>query len=162
MKSLEVILKQTPVYLNDWKEQGGFGVISDFEDLYISKEEYESIKTSNSSNEYLLDKKEKIDQTLENQWKGINILFASYGYANYSGDAWVLFEQCGKLYEVNGSHCSCYGLEGQWTPEEIVLEELENRLLKGSFGEDNWSDNNFKEQLCDFLGVEFVRNLEEY
>src|SRR5690606_7447254 len=26
----------------------------------------------------------------------------------------------GKLYEVHGSHCSCYGFEEQWQPEETT------------------------------------------
>jgi hypothetical protein len=45
------------------------------------------------------------------------------------------------------------GLEGQWSPEEIVLAELENRLVNGTWGEDDWSDNNFKVELCEFLGI---------
>lgn len=94
--------------------------------------------------------------------KNNNILFASYGNANYSGDAWVLFENEGKLYEVNGGHCSCYGLENQWEPEEVALEELKNRLVNGTFGEDNYAENNFKEELCKFLGVEFKRNSKRY
>lgn len=72
----------------------------------------------------------------------------------------MLFEKDGKLYEVNGGHCSCYGLEGQWNPDDVMLEELENRLLNGTFGEDDWSDNNFKEELCKFLGIDFRRNRE--
>jgi hypothetical protein len=52
------------------------------------------------------------------------ILFASYGGACYEGDAVVIFQKNGKLYEVHGSHCSCYGLEGQWRPEETTLESL--------------------------------------
>jgi hypothetical protein len=83
-----------------------------------------------------------------------NILFASYGQDNYSGDAWVLFEENGKLYEVNGSHCSCFGLEGQWEEEEVVLAELENRLTKGTLGQDNYSDNEFSNELKTFLGIE--------
>jgi len=43
-------------------------------------------------------------------------------------------------------------------PEEVVLAEIENRLLKGSFGEDDWSENNFKEELCEFLDVQFIKN----
>ena len=70
----------------------------------------------------------------------------------------MLFEQNGELYEVNGSHCSCYGLEGQWEPDRVLLKELEHRLLNGTWGEDDWSNNNFKEELCKFLDVEFVRN----
>lgn len=60
--------------------------------------------------------------------ESINIIVATYTYENYSGDAFVLFEKQGKFYEVNGSHCSCYGLEGQWQPEEVNLEELEQRF----------------------------------
>lgn len=59
------------------------------------------------------------------------LLIASYTYEDYSGSAWVLFSKDGKLYEVYGSHCSCYGLEDQWTPEEVCLPELVNRVTKG-------------------------------
>lgn len=55
------------------------------------------------------------------------ILLASYTYEDYSGDAFVLFEKGGKLFEVNGSHCSCYGLEDQWEPEETTKEALLSR-----------------------------------
>lgn len=43
---------------------------------------------------------------------------AWYGYGDYIGCSWVIYENNGILYQVNGSHCSCYGLEGQWEPEE--------------------------------------------
>jgi hypothetical protein len=33
----------------------------------------------------------------------------------------------GKLYEVHGSHCSCYGFEEQWQPEETTFEALAAR-----------------------------------
>jgi hypothetical protein len=128
-------------------------------DVYLTKEEYETGK--NIREEYWIEKKAQMDRAFEKH-KNNKIIFASYGQANYSGDAWVLFENDGKLYEVNGGHCSCYGLEGQWNPEEVSLAELENRLLKGSFGEDDWSDNCFKEKLCEFLGVEFKRNKNKY
>ena len=51
---------------------------------------------------------------------GFVILFASYTYEDYSGYAFVLMRRMsdGALFEVNGNHCSCYGLEGQWEPEE--------------------------------------------
>lgn len=66
----------------------------------------------------------------------IEILVASYGEQSYEGDAFVLFRQDGKLYEVNGSHCSCYGLEDQWEPEEVVVDELVRRP-RYIHGEDN-------------------------
>lgn len=55
------------------------------------------------------------------------ILYAGYEYQDYSGSAFVLYERDGKLYEVNGSHCSCYGLEGQWRPEETSWAALAMR-----------------------------------
>lgn len=57
------------------------------------------------------------------------VLFASYVQESYEGYAFVLFRdaQDGQLYEVNGSHCSCFGLEGQWDPEPTFLAALENR-----------------------------------
>lgn len=55
------------------------------------------------------------------------ILLASYATGSYDGDAFVLFERDGKLYEVHGSHCSCHGLEGQWDPEETNWPALHMR-----------------------------------
>lgn len=55
---------------------------------------------------------------------GAEVLFATYDATGDEGDAFVLFRQDGALYEVNGSHCSCYGLEGQWSPEKTTLASL--------------------------------------
>ena len=57
--------------------------------------------------------------------EGCKILFACYGYEDCDGEAFVLYEYDGKLYEVHGSHCSCYGLEEQWEPEETTVEALD-------------------------------------
>lgn len=95
---LEQIIKQTPVFLNDW------------------------------------DCKESVESDFRTSLADVNVLFASYTYINYNGDAFVLFEKDGKLFEVNGYHCSCYGLEGQWQPEETTLEALRFYLYKGSMG----------------------------
>jgi hypothetical protein len=80
--------------------------------------------------------------------QGVNILLASYTYEDYSGYAFVLFEKNGKLYEVNGSHCSCYGLETedishgetQWQPEETTKEALIHRLTEGYLGHNEFDD----------------------
>jgi len=55
---------------------------------------------------------------------GIEFIYASYDVEGYEGYAHVIYRLNGKLYEVNGSHCSCYGLEGQWSPEENDLAAL--------------------------------------
>lgn len=65
--------------------------------------------------------------------KGCTILFAAYD-GEYECDALVVFRQNRKLYEVNGSHCSCYGLEDQWDPELTSVEALRHRLDKGTLG----------------------------
>lgn len=56
------------------------------------------------------------------------VLFASYGGGSYEGDALVIFERAGQLFEVSGSHCSCYGLEGQWNPSETDRAALALRI----------------------------------
>lgn len=81
-------------------------------------------------------------ETKDEGREGVRILFATYTYENYSGSAFVLLEKDGKLFEVNGSHCSCYGLEGQWALEEADKDALLHRLRKGDMGgeyEGNWS-----------------------
>ena len=70
-------------------------------------------------------------QIEESALNGLNILLATYTFEDYSGDAFVLFEKDGKLFEVNGGHCSCYGLEGQWEPEETTSEALLTRNWYG-------------------------------
>jgi hypothetical protein len=152
MYTLSELIQKSPVYLNDWVESKRFGVIIDFEDVFINQKEYEAKVSPYPNSEFWLENKAKADAVFE-KYKDVNILFASYGYANYSGDAWVLFEEGGNLYEVNGGHCSCYGLEGQWEKEPVVLEELKNRLEKGSFGTDSYSDNEFAKELKEFLGL---------
>lgn len=159
MKTISEIINQEPIFLNDWTHR--VDVIGNFENIYITNQEYMAKESPYGNVEYWLKNKKEMDKAIE-RYEGIGILFASYGQANYSGDAWVLFEKDGKLYEVNGGHCSCYGLEGQWEPEEVSLKELEHRLLNGTWGEDDWSDNNFKGELCEFLGVEYVKNSDKW
>ena len=52
------------------------------------------------------------------------VLFASYGGGSYKGDATLIWKRDGKFYECEGSHCSCYGLEGQFEAEETTLDAL--------------------------------------
>jgi hypothetical protein len=63
----------------------------------------------------------------KDQLDGVKLLAAVYECADYEGSAFVLFERDGKLYEVNGSHCSCYGLEGQWEPTITTWAALAKR-----------------------------------
>lgn len=143
MLSFEEIIKQEPVYISDWDSK--FGLVSDFEGINISLREYEADTSPYRNDDYWIAKKNQMSKALE-KYKDVNILFAYYLYEDYSGEAFVLFEQDGILYEVNGSHCSCYGLEEQWNPEEVVLVELKHRLIKGYVG-------GYKNELKKFLGI---------
>jgi len=72
--------------------------------------------------------------TSEEQEQGVEILYAAYHRPDWEGYATVYFYNAisGKYYEVHGSHCSCYGLEGQWVPEELSLEGLQYILDNGN------------------------------
>lgn len=58
---------------------------------------------------------------------GAIVHLAVYRYEDLSGSSSVIFEKEGKLFEVYGSHCSCYGLEEQWSPSETSWGALELR-----------------------------------
>lgn len=73
-----------------------------------------------------------IMQDFEETQTDEKILFATYTNENYEGSAYALFVKDGKLFEVHGGHCSCYGLEDQWIPEEVCLPELVNRVTNGT------------------------------
>jgi len=78
--------------------------------------------------------KEDIERQFRITLTDEEIIFASYVIDGYEGSALVVFKklnECGKMifYEVHGSHCSCSGLEGQWDPE-LIPEELVDERLK--------------------------------
>lgn len=51
------------------------------------------------------------------------VLFAWYD-GGYECGALVVYRKDGELFEVNGGHCSCYGLEDQWEPEQTNVAAL--------------------------------------
>lgn len=82
----------------------------------------------------------EIDDDMKNEMENCKILLAWYGYGDYDGSAFVLFERDGQLYEVNGGHCSCYGLEGQWDPEKTSVKALRHRISEGYLGRSGYYD----------------------
>lgn len=93
------------------------------------------------------------DKPLANELDGANVLLASYGTPAYEGYGFVLFERDGELYEVNGSHCSCHGLEGQWEPEKTTTEALLHRIEHGSLGSGDYKENEFANELKQVLAA---------
>ena len=107
------------MYLNDWEGYNFIDLIREFSDAY--DEDFNQIVIT-------------IDDLKKETWAGVDVLLASYTNEWYNGDAFVLFKKNGKLYEVNASHCSCHGLEGQWDPEETCIDSLKKRLEDGRLG----------------------------
>jgi len=92
-------------------------------------------------------------QPLQIDRTGVEVLFAWYDDPyGYSGVAFLLFKKDGEYYTVDGSHCSCYGLEGQWTPVRVTLAYLRQRLDEGLgiYGGYN-SEDYFATKLTEFL-----------
>lgn len=71
--------------------------------------------------------------TSEQDLKGAKVLLAWYGYGSYRGSSLILYTKKGKLYEVNGSHCSCFGLEDQWSPVETSWKALAMRNISDEY-----------------------------
>ena len=58
----------------------------------------------------------------------ILIAYESVGSWGCDSSSWFLLKEkaTGKLFETYGSHCSCYGFEGQFEPEETTVEYLQS------------------------------------
>lgn len=87
----------------------------------------------------------------ERELADARILLASYVRDACCGEAFVLFRRHGRLYEVNASHNSVGGLEGQWEPEETLIEALRYRLQRGRLGCDADGSSLFVDELCFLL-----------
>lgn len=85
------------------------------------------------------------------------VLYASYEYECYDGSANVLYIDGGKLFYVSGGHCSCYGLEDQWMPEELTLEMIK-RFAANARGYGFWADKVFVESLVETIEAKLTKN----
>lgn len=99
-------------------------------------------------------KEKDIKQHIESSWvadaadlKRFKILIAYESVGDYGCDSsgFYLFKEkaTGELYEVHGSHCSCYGFEDQYKPEHLTLEYLKSdKFYMGCGGYDGEADAN--------------------
>ena len=62
------------------------------------------------------------------------VIWAEYDNGGYDGQAYVFYYNEGKFWYNEGSHCSCYGLEDQWDPEEYSLETLKGQMERATYG----------------------------
>jgi hypothetical protein len=59
------------------------------------------------------------------------VLLALYDQPAYEGYADVIYRVGDRYFWATASHCSCYGLEEQWEPEEYSREQLREALERG-------------------------------
>lgn len=88
--------------------------------------------------------------------KKYSILIAYESVGSWGCDSSSYFllveNKTGKLFEVHGSHCSCYGFEGQFVPEETALEYLKSdKFYFYTGGYDDYSDSN-KQKVKEYIG----------
>lgn len=96
---------------------------------YRPRDEMSQYITNFTNNASILEDYDAPEDALD----GATVHLAWYGYGDYCGSSLVIFERNGKLYEVNGSHCSCFGLERQWKPEETSWDALSGYDLRGAY-----------------------------
>lgn len=61
-----------------------------------------------------------------------DVIYAEYDTPCYDGYANVIYRNGDRYYWAYGSHCSCYGLEEQWDPEEYDGRSLIEVLRRGN------------------------------
>ena len=87
--------------------------------------------------------------------KKVLIAYESVGhYGCDSSSFFLLQDQDGKLYEIHGRHCSCYGFEGQLDLEETSLAALTLRIKNSElfwFGGYDKNPNKNLEQASQFI-----------
>lgn len=80
----------------------------------------------------------------------IVVAYMSVGSWGCDSSAFIVFRKGGELYEVNGSHCSCYGFSEsdysggsttQWQPElvpdvAVVIQRSDYCLAGGGYDDD--------------------------
>lgn len=63
------------------------------------------------------------------------VVYATYSYESYSGHGYVLYIEDGQFWQTCGSHCSCNGLEGQWSPELVTVDVIQH-IADNGYGDD--------------------------
>lgn len=59
------------------------------------------------------------------------VVVAIYNHEGYEGDAYLLLKKGASYAEVHGSHCSCFGLEEQFSLEPITKEAIKHIQKEG-------------------------------
>ena len=81
----------------------------------------------------------------------ILIAYESVGDYGCDSSSFFLLEKDGLLYENHGSHCSCYGFENQFSPEETTVQYLKEKftLPIGGYDYDNAKNKKLVKEYID-------------
>ena len=91
--------------------------------------------------------------------KNMEVLVAYQSVGSWGCDSSAFFllkdKTDGKMFEVHGSHCSCFGFEGQLQLEETTIEALKFRINNAKYlfstgGYDN-NDSENKQKVSDLV-----------
>ncbi len=95
----------------------------------------------------------KVEKYLEDY--SVIIAYESVGSWGCDSSSYFLLQhkETGKYQEFSGGHCSCYGFEGQFDPQEATLEYLKSDEFNFYCGgyDDNETENQkaVKEFICE-------------
>jgi hypothetical protein len=108
--------------LEDLKEMSEEEVKNHLASEYSGEEQYDT------PNDEQIEKSKQLLNDFE-----VLIAYESVGSWGCDSSSFFLLKNKndGKLFEINGSHCSCYGFEGQLKLEETSLEALKFRVKNG-------------------------------
>ena len=138
--------------LEDLKDYDETKVLEHLANSYSGKESGFSYGEINEAD--VTEAKEKL--------KNMEVLVAYESVGSWGCDSSSFFllrdKTTNKLYEVHGSHCSCYGFEGQLNLEETEVKALKARNDKhGVFYTGGYDENEDKNKRLVF---EFISALE--
>ena len=81
---------------------------------------------------YADDYDEASAKVVKDKLENLDVLVAYESVGSWGCDSTSFFvfrdKETGILYEMHGSHCSCYGFEGQFRLEETTVEALKSRV----------------------------------
>lgn len=100
------------------------------EDLLGRTEEKVKQHIADNYAEYPFDK--EAAKPIMEQLDKLDVLIAYESVGSWGCDSTSFFvfkdKETGMIYEMHGSHCSCYGFEGQFKLEETTVEVLKSRV----------------------------------
>jgi hypothetical protein len=101
----------------------------------------------------------EIDEVVVECLKNLNILIAYESVGDWGCDSTSYFllkdKISDELFEIHGSHCSCYGFENQFDLEPMTLEAIKLRsYLFNTGGYDTESKENVDE------AMEFINSMD--